>query len=62
MGWLCTAPCMFDYSNTAFYYSRLIHRLRKVLYEEILRLMDLLTLSYQRLREDAIETYKLVHG
>ena len=42
--------------------TRMINGLRKVPYEERLRLMDLPTLSYRSLRGDAIETYKLVHG
>jgi len=42
--------------------TRMINGLRKVPYEERLRLIDLPTLSYLRLRGDATETYKLVHG
>ena len=42
--------------------TRMINGLKKVPYEERLRLMDLPTLSYIRLRGDSIETYKLVHG
>jgi len=40
----------------------MINGLKKVPYEERLRLMDLPTLSYRRLHEDAIEAYKFVHG
>jgi len=39
-----------------------LNGLKKVPFEEILRLMDSPTLSYWRLRGDAIETYKFVHG
>ena len=42
--------------------TRLINELRKLPYEERLRLMDLPTLAYRRLRGDAIETYKFLHG
>ena len=42
--------------------TRMINGLKKVPYEERLRLMDLPTMSYRRLRGDAIEAYKCVHG
>ena len=42
--------------------TRMITSLRKLPYEERLKLMDLPTLSYRRLRGDTIEAYKLVHG
>jgi len=42
--------------------TRMINGLKKVPYEGRLRLMDLPSLSYQRLRGDAIEAYKYVDG
>jgi len=42
--------------------TRMINGLKKVPCEERLKLMDLPSLSYRRLRGDAIEAYKFVHG
>jgi len=44
--------------------TRMINGLRKMPYEERMKLMDLppYLLSYRRLRGDAIQTYNLVHG
>jgi len=60
-----------EYSNTVWHphfrknidlLESVQHRATRIMpYEERLKLMDLPTLSYRRLRGDAIETYKFVH-
>ena len=42
--------------------TRLIYKLRNKSYEERLRILDLPTLKYRRLRGDMIETYKILSG
>jgi len=42
--------------------TRLIYKLRNKSYEERLRILDLPTLKYRRLRGDMVETYKILSG
>ena len=42
--------------------TRLIYKLRYKSYEDRLRILDLPTLKYRRLRGDMIETYKILSG
>jgi len=42
--------------------TRLVPSLLKLCYEERLKLMGLPSLSYRRLRGDAIETFRYLHG